>query len=253
MDSAIVFGVLLSLLAGLATAIGAGIALVVPRFSDRWLAILLGFAAGVMIAIAFIELFEEAVAGIGLVRASLAFFTGFGIIFLIDVLVPHEYETERIAGNGVEDGRLKRTGTFTAVGVAIHNFPEGLLVVTGAAASPELGILLAVAVAIHNIPEGIAVAVPIAAGTGRRRLAFAYAFVSGLAEPVGALLGGLVLMHFMTETVLMTVLAGVAGFMVFISLDELLPAANLSDEEHAPTLGVFAGMIVMVATLVVLG
>ena len=221
-----------------------------PRFSNRWLAILLGFSAGVMVAISFIELFGEAIESIGLFSASIGFFVGFGIIFLVDVLVPHDYETEHV---DEESASLHRTGVFTAVGVAIHNFPEGLVVVAGAAASPELGVVLAIAVAIHNIPEGIAVAVPIVQATGKRTRAFLYALFSGLAEPVGALLGALVLMHIMTDTVLAYVLAGVAGLMVFISLDELLPAANLSEEGHSATLGVFAGMIVMVATLVVLG
>lgn len=250
MDNPLALGILLSLFAGLATTIGAAIAFVVPRFSDRWLAILLGFSAGVMIAISFIELLGEAVEMIGLLNASLGFFVGFGAIFLIDVLVPHEYESEHV---DAEEASLHRTGVFTAIGVAIHNFPEGLVVVAGTAASPELGVLLAVAVAFHNIPEGIAVAVPITAATGRRTLAFVYALLSGLAEPVGALFGALVLMHFMTDPVLATVLAAVAGLMVFISLDELLPAANRGDDEHSATLGVFAGMVVMVATLVVLG
>ena len=249
LDNPLVLGVLLSLLAGLATTIGAAIAFVVRRFSNRWLAILLGFAAGVMISISFIELLGEAIEMIGLASAGIAFFVGFGSIFLIDVLVPHDYETEHIDD---ESAKLHRTGVFTAIGVAIHNFPEGLVVVAGTAASLELGIVLAIAVAIHNIPEGIAVAVPIVQATGKRTVAFTYALLSGLAEPVGAVLGALVLMHFMTDTALALVLAGVAGLMVFISLDELLPAANLSQEGHSATLGVLLGMMLMVATLVVM-
>lgn len=189
LDNPLIFGVVLSLFAGLATTVGATIAFAVRRFSARWLAILLGLAAGVMISISFIELLGEAMEMIGLAWASVAFFVGFGVIFLVDVLVPHDYESEHV---DAESAKLHRTGKFTAVGVAIHNFPEGLVVVAGAAASPELGILLAIAVAIHNIPEGIAVAVPILQATGSRTKAFLYAFFSGLAEPVGALLGALV-------------------------------------------------------------
>jgi len=141
---------------------------------------------------------------------------------------------------------------LTAVGIAIHNFPEGLVVLSGAASSPELGVMLAVAIALHYIPEGIAVAVPIAAATGRRTTAFWYSFLSGLAEPIGALMGAIVLMHFMTPAVTGFMLAGVAGLMVFISLDELLPTANQYGEGHAATLGAAAGMALMIFTLIML-
>ena len=249
MDPALRYGLLLSLLAGLATTVGAGIAFVVKRFSDRLLATLLGFAAGVMIAVSFLELYGRAEDTVGPLLAALAFFSGFGIIFLIDILVPHSYETEQLEPKAAS---LKRAGMLTAVGIAIHNFPEGLVVLSGAAASQELGIMLAVAIAVHNIPEGIAVAVPIAAATGKRTTAFWYSFLSGIAEPVGALLGALVLMHFMTPQITAYMLAGVGGLMVFISLDELLPTAHRYGEEHSATLGAVAGMAVMIATLIML-
>jgi ZIP family zinc transporter len=113
--------------------------------------------------------------------------------------------------------------------------------------------MLAIAIAVHNIPEGIAVAVPIAAATGKRSRAFWYSFLSGIAEPLGALMGALVLMHFMTPQITALMLAGVAGLMVFISLDELLPTAQRYGEEHSTTLGAVAGMAVMIATLIMLG
>ncbi|MGI5816994.1 MAG: zinc transporter ZupT [Armatimonadota bacterium] len=249
MDPALQYGLLLSLFAGLATTVGAAIAFVVRHFSNRALSALLGVAAGVMIAVSLLELYPEAEERIGGGATAVAFFIGFGLIFLVDVLVPHSYE---VGDDEPEDARLHRTGVLTALGIAIHNFPEGLVVLSGAAVSPELGITLAIAVAIHNIPEGIAVAVPITAATGKRKLAFWYAFLSGMAEPFGALLGALVLMHVMTPVVMGWVLAAVAGLMVFISLDELLPAANRYGEEHWATLGVVCGLAVMIATLVLL-
>lgn len=249
MDPALAYGLLLSLIAGLATTVGAAIAFVVRRFSDRTLALLLGFAAGVMITVSFLELFGEAEETVGPAWAAVAFFSGFGIIFLVDILIPHSYETEEADSKE----SLRRAGVLTAVGIAIHNFPEGLVVLSGAASSPELGIMLAVAIAVHNIPEGIAVAVPIAAATGKRSQAFWYSFLSGIAEPVGALMGALVLTHFMTPSVTALMLAGVAGLMVFISLDELLPTAQRYGEEHVATLGAVAGMAVMMVTLMVLG
>lgn len=250
MDPALQFGILLSLFAGLATTVGAAIAFFVRHFSDRTLSWLLGLAAGVMIAVSFVELYPEALERIGGWSTAAAFLIGFGAIFLVDVLVPHSYE---VGDDEPDDARLHRTGVLTAVGIAIHNFPEGLVVLAGAAVSPELGIALAIAVAIHNIPEGIAVAVPITAATGKRRMAFWFAFLSGMAEPLGALLGALVLMHFMTPVVMGWVLAAVAGLMVYISLDELLPAANRYAEAHWATFGVMVGIAVMIATLVVLG
>lgn len=263
MDPGLAYGLLLSLVAGLATTIGAAVAFVFKTFSGRALSGLLGFAAGVMIAVSFVELYAGSIEEIGMLHASLAFFAGFGMIFLVDVLVPHEYETERldaVAGHEhKEDGRaeaerirLQRAGLLTAAGIAIHNLPEGLVVLSGAASSHELGVLLAIAIAVHNIPEGIAVSVPIAAATGNHRKAFAYSLLSGLAEPLGALLGALVLMHFMTPQVNAAVLALVGGLMVFISLDELLPTAHRYGEEHVATVGVLAGMVVMVATLMLL-
>lgn len=268
-DSLLLDGLVLSTLAGLSTVIGALIALLATargKLSRRWLSGLLGLAAGVMIAISFIELYPESVEEIGLIRASVWFFIGFAVIFLIDVLVPHDYQTERTAAEercdpsdwpppDPEQLQLcrERTGTLAALGIAIHNLPEGIVIVAGAAASIELGILLAVAIAMHNIPEGIAVAVPIVEATGNRAKAVWYTFLSGMAEPFGALLGALVLQPHMTGGMIEMILAAAAGVMVFIGLDELLPTAHRYGEEHATTVGVLAGMIVMVATLAILG
>ena len=268
-DGLLISGLLLSLLAGLSTVLGALIAVLATRrgrLSRRWLSGLLGLAAGVMVAVSFVELYAGSVLEIGLTRASIAFFLGLIAIFLVDVIVPHDYQTERTNEEqqcsvpewpppDMNDIRVceERTGILTALGIAIHNLPEGIVIVAGAAASPELGVLLAVAIAMHNIPEGIAVAVPILEATGDRKRAIWYTFLSGMAEPLGAILGALVLGPYMTPEVTEAVLAAVAGVMVFIGLDELLPTAHRYGEEHATTSGVLAGMIIMVATLVLLG
>lgn len=257
----------LSLVAGLSTVVGALIAMLWRRFSPTWLSALLGLAAGVMVAVSFVELYARAVQELDLITASAAFFGGFIAIFAIDVAVPHEYEPERTREGGPcpaqqqwpppteEEMRLceERTGLLTALGIGIHNLPEGLVIASGAAASMELGVLLAVAISLHNIPEGIAVSVPIIEATGDRRKALWYTVLSGMAEPVGALLGALILRQYMTPWIVQLMLAMVAGVMVFISLDELLPTAHRYQREHATTLGVLVGMIVMVGTLAVLG
>ena len=142
-----------------------------------------------------------------------------------------------------------RTGVYTALAIGIHNFPEGLATFTAALQDPNLGIAIAIAIAIHNIPEGIAVAVPVYYATGNKKKAFWLSFLSGLAEPVGALVGFLLLMPFMTPVVFGMLFASVAGVMVFISLDELLPSAREYGEHHLSIYGLVAGMIVMALSL----
>ncbi|MCG8411206.1 MAG: zinc transporter ZupT, partial [Bacteroidales bacterium] len=141
--------------------------------------------------------------------------------------------------------KLMKMGIFTALAIAIHNFPEGLATFTAALTDPSLGVAIAVAIAIHNIPEGIAVSVPIYYATKNKKKAFWYSFLSGLAEPVGALIGYLILMPFLTPTIFGVLFAGVAGIMVFISIDELLPAAREYGEHHLSIYGLVAGMAVM--------
>ena len=145
---------------------------------------------------------------------------------------------------------LMRTGVFTALAIAIHNFPEGLATFITALNSPKLAIPIVVAIAIHNIPEGISVSVPIYYATGSRRKAFKYSFLSGLAEPLGALVGYLILMPFLNDTIQGVVNAAVAGIMVFISIDELLPSAQAYGEHHLSILGFVAGMLLMAVSLI---
>ena len=192
-----------------------------------------------------------------------SFFGGIALIALIDKFVP-EYENphemhsieemdeglENLPKNEAHDfEKLRRTGIFAAIAIGIHNFPEGLATFTAALTDPALGIAIAVAIAIHNIPEGIAVSIPLYYATGDRKKAFWYSFLSGVSEPVGALVGYLVLLPFFTPTVFGVLFAGVAGIMVFISLDELLPAAEEFGEHHLSIYGLIAGMAVMALSL----
>lgn len=149
----------------------------------------------------------------------------------------------------IQPERLMRMGIFTALAIAIHNFPEGLATFVSALQEPKVAIPIVVAIAIHNIPEGIAVSVPIYQATGSRQKAFYYSFLSGLAEPLGALLGWLVLCPVMSASVFGILFAGVAGIMVFISFDELLPAAREYGEHHLSLYGLISGMVVMAISL----
>ena len=270
------FALLLTTLAGLSTGIGSAIAYFIRTPKYSYLAIMLGFSAGVMIYISFAELLKTAIDQVGFATANLGFFVGIAFIAVVDILVPHEYEEERReraqpsvasqynsrqekgAGPSVlsttgKSSILMRAGVLTALGIAIHNFPEGLVTFSSAAAGDvSLGVAVATAIAIHNIPEGMAVSVPIYYATGSRQKAFLYSFSSGLAEPLGALIGYAILLPFITPTVLSTLLAFVAGIMVYISLVELLPLAHRYGKQHLVVVGMGAGMLVMAASLFLL-
>ncbi len=266
MDENIVAAFLFTLLAGLSTGIGSALAFFADRTNTRFLAGSLGFSAGVMIYVSFVELLGGAVRDLsdalgsgaeGRFYATAAFFGGIACIAVIDRLVPdienpHEVKSVEDMRAGAGARRLMRMGTLTALVIGIHNFPEGLATFVTTLANPDVGFTIAVAIAIHNIPEGIAVSVPIFYATGNRKKAFAWSFLSGLTEPLGALAGYLVLRPFMTPAVAGATLAAVAGVMVFISLDELLPSAEKYGEHHLSIYGAVCGMLVMAASLLLL-
>ena len=257
----------LTLFAGLSTGVGSALAFFAKKTSVRFLTGSLGFSAGVMIYVSMIEIFvkgrdalESSVgSAAGYLYATLAFFGGILLIALIDKLVPsyenpHEIhdisEMEEVDKAELERKKnLHRMGLFSALAIAIHNFPEGLATFVGGLQDPTLGMSIAVAVAIHNIPEGIAVSVPLYYATGSKKKAFFYSFLSGLAEPVGAMIGYFLLFRFFNDVVFGLLFAVVAGIMVFISLDELLPTAEKYGEHHIAMYGVVAGMAVMAISL----
>jgi ZIP family zinc transporter len=264
----VLFAFGLTLLAGLSTGIGSLMAFSSKKFSPKFLSAALGLSAGVMIYVSFVEIFPKALESLSEVFGEtmghwytiLAFFVGMGIIALIDNLVPsyenpHEMkymDCEQKKSAIPDDKKLMRMGVFSALAIAIHNFPEGLATFMAAVKDPTLGISIAVAIAIHNIPEGIAVSVPVYYATKSRSKAFIYSFLSGLAEPVGALLGFFLLKTIISDAAFGMVFAGVAGIMVYISLDELLPTAEEYAEHHIAITGVIAGMLIMAISLVII-
>lgn len=254
---------LLTLIAGLSTGIGSCIALLARRTNRKFLSISLGFSAGVMVYVSMVEILSSAqstLAGAAGERAggwltAAGFFGGILLIALIDRLVPSEenpHEVRRVERENTPPAKLMRMGALTAMAIALHNFPEGLATFVSALQEPGVAIPIVAAIAIHNIPEGIAVSVPIYQATGSRRKAFRYSFLSGLAEPVGALIGWLILMPVMNDVVFGLIFASVAGIMVFISFDELLPAAREYGEHHLSIYGLIAGMAVMAVSLLVM-
>ncbi|MGO1408236.1 MAG: zinc transporter ZupT [Brachybacterium sp.] len=271
---------LLTLLAGGATSIGAALGVLGRGTSPKLLAGGLGLSAGVMLYVSFMELMPEgalvlsggaAVSSSGSALAALAFFVGIALIAVVDRLVPeavspHEFSGRMSGSYGRAElrapdeqaadralrARLLRTGTVTAIALALHNVPEGFATFVAALQAPEVAIPVVAAIALHNIPEGLAVAVPVRRATGSRAKAFWLASMTGLAEPVGAVIGYLLLAPLLNGPAMGAILAGVAGVMVFVSLDELLPAAEETGEHHTVIYSLIAGMAVMALTLIVL-
>ncbi|BEK56234.1 zinc transporter ZupT [Campylobacter jejuni] len=283
----IFIAMLLTLFAGFSTAIGSIIAFFSRKDDLRVLSLGLGFSAGVMIYISFMEILPTALKDfknhydshwVELLGLA-CFFGGILISLLIDKLIPEDVNPHEpkedlselkicpLPQKGqnppkfhpgeklhqINTKALKRTGIFTALAIAIHNFPEGFATFISSLDNLTLGIAIAIAVAIHNIPEGLAVSLPIYHATGDKKKAFIYSALSGFAEPLGAFVGALILLPFIGDLTLAISFAVIAGIMVFISLDELLPAAKTYDKAHDSLYGLIAGMMIMALSLNLLG
>ncbi|WAW15404.1 zinc transporter ZupT [Peptostreptococcus equinus] len=273
-----IYAFLLTLFAGLATGIGSLIVFFTKKSNTKFLAISLGFSAGVMIYVSMVEILNESqqilVGALGDKLGSwisvVSFFLGMLVIAVIDRLIPegenpHElHSIEEMSEEHMDEHhmdqiimrqeaqknhKLLRMGILTALAIGIHNFPEGIATFVSSLQDPKLGIMIAFAIAIHNIPEGIAVSVPIYYSTGSRKKAFKYSFLSGLSEPVGAIIGFLILTPIMSDTLMGVIFSMVAGIMVFISFDELLPSAREYGEHHLSIYGLVVGMMVMAVSL----
>jgi ZIP family zinc transporter len=247
-----IFALILTTLAGLSTTIGSIIALFFKEPGPKYISLSMGFSAGVMILISFVELLQQGIDSLGFFNGHLFFFLGMLIMFTIDVSISHKYEFEDSFEKNLQEKRnpkLEKTSMLVGLGIFIHNFPEGMVTFAGTLKEINLGIMLAIAIALHNIPEGIAVAVPVYTSTKSRKKAFFWSFLSGVSEPLGALIAGLILYQFLNDFVLGIMLAIVGGFMVFISLDELLPVSRSFGKEHYSIIGIIAGMFIMALSL----
>lgn len=252
MNRHIGIALLLTTLAGLSTTIGSIFGIAMKKPSNRFMSFVLGFSAGVMIMVSFVELLQNSIESVGFLPASVGFLTGMTGMFLIDYFIPHEYIGQKDFSPTQVNARLRHAGILIALGIGIHNFPEGIVTFVSTLKDVKLGGMIAIAIALHNIPEGLAVVIPIYASTGSRKQAFLWSFFSGLAEPLGALMAGLILAPILTVSVLGWTLGIVAGIMIFISLDELIPLSRSFGEEHLPILGIILGMLVIVISLCIL-
>jgi len=295
-DVWIAFG--LTLFAGMATVVGSVIAFTAKRTDYRFLSVATGFSAGVMLYVSFVEIFFKGVDALAerfgetwahWINAG-SFFGGMLLIGLVDSLIPaaenpHEARSEAetrplhdpaapkpdfqaLSRSSVElpdphkhhaNHKLLRMGLFTALAIGIHNFPEGLATFLAALEDPSLGLAIAIAIALHNIPEGISVSVPIFYASGSRKKAFFYSALSGLAEPIGAVIAYTAIRFFLggntgmiPAEVMGVLFGGVAGIMVYISLDELLPTSRAYGKGHDSILGLVAGMLLMALSLLLM-
>jgi ZIP family zinc transporter len=263
---------LLTLFAGLSTSIGAVLAFFSKEDNKTILSLGMGFSAGVMIYVSFIEILKKSQDSftslfsndiIGESAALFFFFAGIGLSAFIDRMIPkdvnpHEPKTDseleelkpQNHNSVLLKSGLRRTGIFTALAIGIHNFPEGFATFISSLENLTLGVTIALAIAIHNIPEGMAVSLPIYHATGDKKKAFFYATLSGFAEPVGAIIGFFILYPFMGDATLAITFGMVAGIMIYISFDELLPAARVYGNAHTTILGLSLGFFIMAVSLV---
>jgi ZIP family zinc transporter len=233
---------LLSLIAGLATGIGGIIVALLGKISDRFISASMGFASGVMLLVSFLNLFVEALDLTSYLDVSLAFAVGSIFMIITDTFLPH-LELGR-KEDGVIKAKLLNSGVLILIGITLHNIPEGVIVSAGYSHLPQLGILIATAVFFHNMPEGIATAVPLLSA-GRSKVEVVLAtIVSGLAEPLGALLGATILTGASNQMIGLS-LAFAAGVMTYITADELIPIAYEHGHKHAMSIGILLGIIFM--------
>lgn len=248
---------LLTTIAGFATGIGSLMALFVKRDNKKILPISMGFSAGVMIYVSLVELFINSKDSLissfgdfnGYLITIISFFCGMLLIMFINKVLPEENFQRK---NNSKISSLYRVGVFTALVLAIHNFPEGFATFVSAVYNPTLGVAITIALAIHNIPEGMSIAVPIYYATGSRKKAFFYSFLTGLVEPIGAIIGYLIFGAILNEVTFGIIFGVVAGIMIYISLFELIPSALRNGEEKYVSVGGIVGMLVMAISLLLL-
>lgn len=270
----ILLALLLSTIAGLSTTIGSLVAFIVRKPNKKFISFIMGFSAGVMILVSFVELLQEGIRTNGVFPGILFFLLGMGLMLLIDMGISHRYEYEdgaciensidrsskehvhkhrhRNRNQLTQQTQLRKISLLVTLGVFIHNFPEGMATFIGTLKEFELGVLITIAIALHNIPEGIAVAATVSACNDSKVKPFLWSFISGISEPLGAIIVALFLFPFINDYVLGAMLAVVGGFMIYISLDELLPMSRSLGKEHLSILGIATGMFVMAISLALL-
>lgn len=242
MHGGVLIPLAMSTAAGLSTCIGSFVALFAKNTNTRFLSFALGFSAGVMILVSFCELMPESREGLGGFFSAVCMLGGLFAAAAVDRAVP---KTKAVASGHDGKAALARMGLVTALALTLHNFPEGIATFMAGYSGYRIGLPVMFSIAMHNIPEGIAVSVPVFYGTGSRRKAFAASALSGLSEPLGALLAFAVLAPFLSPAVLGAVFGVVAGIMVYLSFDELIPASERFGSSGLSAAGILSGVVFM--------
>lgn len=242
--------------AALSTILGSLFVLFSKEPSPRLLSFGLAFAGGAMVYVSLVEIFWKSETGFAAiydpktayVYATLAFFAGALLLILVDRSIPNPHVA--ISPSNGDQGHIKRVGLLAAFAITAHNLPEGLATFLATLDNPTVGIPLAAAIAIHNIPEGVSIAIPVYYATGSKSKALLATCISALAEPTGALIGYAILAPFLTPVVFAVVFGMIAGAMVFLALDELLPTAKRYAQGHETVYGIVIGMAALAASLI---
>lgn len=260
MSQQVIYAFLLSLVAGLTSVAGGFLTFFLKKESFKALSLGLSFSAGVMVYISFMEILPSANAALiskmsiksAMILTTSLFFVGVLFSAFIDLVFPEHVESHDLDEPVNKKNSIKRIGVFSAIALSIHNFPEGLSVFVSSLESLKFGLPIAIAIALHNIPEGISVALPIYNSTGSRKKAILWSLLSGLAEPVGAILGFFIIQFVMPQYAVGALLSFTAGIMIYLSIDELLPAAKEYEDSHETIIGFVLGMGIMALSLVLL-
>ena len=254
---------MITLFAGLATTIGGGIAFILKKNDLKALSVGLGFSAGVMIFLSFTDMLPEADKLLSTNFPNnhewltyLGFIIGLVLAIAIDYFLPDHIDEEDVLHPDApshRDYKIKRAGLFTAIAICVHNFPEGMATFFTTTQDIVLGLSVGLAIAIHNIPEGIAVALPMYHVTGKKRYAMLYAALSGITEPIGALVGMVLFGMFLPQVLVGMLMSAVAGIMIYISFDTLLPLAKEYGNWHRSLIGILSGILVIWISLILIG
>lgn len=270
MSREVILSLGLTTIVGLSMGLGSLLSFFVKETNKRFLAIALSFSAGIMIYVSFMAILPEGMELIeshfgergGHLIALVGFFGGMLITAIVEKLVhkfgghyhghddhDHEHKHDHEHHHGENGEHLSKLGLMSAIAIAIHNLPEGLAIFTAGLKDISVAVPIAAAVILHNIPLSIAISVPIYYSTGSKRKAFLYSLLVGLCQPFGAIIGYLILSSFFNDLVFGILFSIVAGIMIFVSLDELLPSSQKYEDHHISVYGAIAGMIVMALSI----
>lgn len=255
MDLQALYALLLSIIAGMATLIGAIIVIIIKKENKKFISASLGFASGIMISVSMLELFSKSNELItnstntllGAIISTLCLALGMFITFLIN----HFVQDENKAVNNLSNNKLLTTGIVSMLVIALHNFPEGIATFMSSYGNTALGISITIAIAMHNIPEGITVALPIYLSTNSKKKAFLYTFLSGITEPLGALLAFLILRYFLTDLLLGAIFGIVGGIMIYIAVDDLIPTSRKYGYDGIALIFTLLGICIMPLTSII--